>query len=364
MSTRAFKNVIIVTTVASSAFYAGYLYHERSLVNTLSLYRIENKPGLPLFGTTSVDSLSNVKQDEQSSCFHNLISTKISNLFSNVSLKNPNYSFFDSVNAATPIPNSNLPVVPDKVVPQYKNRVSQIMKYGFPSLDNIRSFDDYVLSYDKRNRVAHWVFEHITQDSIQANEKVDRSKCQFVPDESIHPLFRSDNSDYKGSGYDRGHLAAAGNHKSNQKHIEQTFYLSNMAPQVGKGFNRDMWNKLERYVRKMTRSYRNIYCCTGPLYLPKKESDGKLYVKYEVIGANHVAVPTHFFKVVVGETEEGQLDMESYVMANEPIDDKVALEYFQVPPHLIEKASGLLFFDGVAKNRLSKINGKMNNIEK
>lgn len=190
MSSKAFKNAIIVTTVASSAFYAGYIYHERSLVNTISLYRIERKPGLPLFGTTSVDSLSNLDQNKESSSFPNLVSQKISNLFSNISIKNPNYSFFESVRAAFPVPNSDLPVVPDKVIPQNKNRVSQIMKYGFPSLDNIRSFDDYVLSYDKRNRIANWVFEHITQDSIQQNEKVDRSKCQFVPDESIHPLFR------------------------------------------------------------------------------------------------------------------------------------------------------------------------------
>lgn len=80
-------------------------------------------------------------------------------------------------------------------------------------------------------------------------------------------LHRSTNEDYKGSGYDRGHLAAAGNHKAHQKHCEQTFFLSNMAPQVGRGFNRDSWNRLERYVRKLTKTYPNVYVCTGPLYL-------------------------------------------------------------------------------------------------
>lgn len=87
---------------------------------------------------------------------------------------------------------------------------------------------------------------------------------------SLHTTeFRSNNSDYKHSGYDRGHLAAAGNHKANQKHIQQTFLLSNMAPQVGKGFNRHSWNRLEKYVRKLTKVYKEVYCCTGPLYLPR-----------------------------------------------------------------------------------------------
>lgn len=81
--------------------------------------------------------------------------------------------------------------------------------------------------------------------------------------------FRSDNSDYKRSGYDRGHLAAAGNHKLDQKHVQQTFYLTNMAPQVGIGFNRHTWNRLEKYVRKLTNVYKDVYVCTGPLYLPK-----------------------------------------------------------------------------------------------
>ena len=45
-------------------------------------------------------------------------------------------------------------------------RVGQIMRFGFPGLDNIRSHSDYVLSYDRRNRVPHWVFEHLTRHNI------------------------------------------------------------------------------------------------------------------------------------------------------------------------------------------------------
>ncbi|XP_014482764.1 PREDICTED: endonuclease G, mitochondrial isoform X2 [Dinoponera quadriceps] len=169
---------------------------------------------------------------------------------------------------------------------------------------------------------------------------------------------RSENTDYKGSGYDRGHLAAAGNHKVEQKHMEQTFFLSNMAPQVGVGFNRDSWNRLEKYVRKLTNIYKDVYVCTGPLYLPKKEADGKKYVRYEVIGVNNVAVPTHFYKVIVGETKEGKLEMEAFVMPNMPVNDNTPLTNFQVPPETIERAAGLLFFDKISRDKLSKVNGK------
>ncbi|XP_013173608.1 PREDICTED: endonuclease G, mitochondrial [Papilio xuthus] len=258
----------------------------------------------------------------------------------------PGLPIFGTVSAATPYTESG------------STRVSQIMKYGFPGMDNIRSYDDFVLSYDRRNRVPHWVFEHLTKQHIEKNDQVDRSKCDFTPDESIHPFFRSQNSDYKGSGFDRGHMAAAGNHRLAQKHVEQTFYLTNMAPQVGEGFNRHSWNRLEKHVRKLTKVYDNVYCCTGPLYLPRKETDGKWYIKYQVIGANTVAVPTHFYKVVVGEALDGSLDMEAYVMPNQKIPDETPISSFMVPPETIEKAAGLLFFDKIHKSKLCKINGR------
>ena len=158
-------------------------------------------------------------------------------------------------------------------------RVSQIMRFGFPGLDHIRSHSDYILSYDRRNRVAHWVFEHLTLDSTRRAENVDRTRSEFVEDDSIHPFFRSSNKDYKYSGFDRGHMAAAGNHMTDQRFMDDTFVLSNMAPQVGRGFNRDKWEHLERYVRKLTKVFRNVYVCTGPLYLPRMEADGKYALK-------------------------------------------------------------------------------------
>ena len=236
-------------------------------------------------------------------------------------------------------------------------RVSQIMRFGFPGLDHIRSHQDYILSYDRRNRVPHWVFEHLTADGKRA-EGVDRTKCEFKEDTSIHPYFRSRNSDYKYSGFDRGHMAAAGNHMSDQTFMDETFLLTNMAPQVGRGFNRDKWEHLERYVRKQTRIYRNVYCCTGPLYLPRMEEDGKSYVKYQVIGQNNVAVPTHFFKVLVMETDGGELELESFVLPNQEIPDSVPLDNFRVPPESVERAAGLLFFDRVGRDKLAKINGE------
>lgn len=90
----------------------------------------------------------------------------------------------------------------------------------------------------------------------------------------------------------------------------------------------------------------------------RREGDGKKYVRYEVIGTNHVAVPTHFYKVIVGATKDLKFEMEAYVMPNAPIDDEKPLTSFHVPPESVERAAGLLFFDKLTRDKLTKINGK------
>ena len=83
-----------------------------------------------------------------------------------------------------------------------------------------------------------------------------------------------------------------------------------------------------------------------------------MYVKYQVIGSNNVAVPTHFFKVVVTENESRDLEMDAFVLPNEEIPDSTPLDNFRVPPESVERAAGLLFFDRLNRDKLVKINGQ------
>lgn len=247
-------------------------------------------------------------------------------------------------------------------------RINEIIRHhGYPASDTIRVYDNYVLSYDRRNRTANWVMEHLNPALLDhpGSKFVDRSKCEFKEDPQVHSYFRSSNQDYLHSGFDRGHLAAAGNHKVSQDIIDQTFYLSNISPQVGKGFNRDAWNNLERYVRYRAKRSKNLWVCTGPLYLPRKDpSDGKLYIKYQVIGPNNVSVPTHFFKALIVENVDGSIDLESYVMANQVLDSSIPMRSYQVPLESVERAAGFLIFSQVPKSVFKSINSYNKFLEK
>ena len=88
----------------------------------------------------------------------------------------------------------------------------------------------------------------------------------------------------------------------------------------------------------------------------RRDVSGKMVVSYEVIGPRHVAVPTHYFKVVLGETPDGRFDLFSYVMPNAPLPNDVDLARYLVPVDTIERASGLLLFDRLPRERIRMIN--------
>ena len=174
----------------------------------------------------------------------------------------------------------------------------------------------------------------------------DRRHSYFAEDLSIPEKFRAKLLDYQRSGYDRGHQVPAADAKWSQEAMDSTFALSNMCPQVGDGFNRDYWAHFEDFCRRLTSFYPSVRIVTGPLYLPKREADGKWRVSYEVIGhPPNVAVPTHFYKVIFAEDGKagGHVSLGAFVLPNAVIPNDKPLKDFEVPVEAVERASGLEF---------------------
>ena len=71
-----------------------------------------------------------------------------------------------------------------------------------------------------------------------------------------------------------------------------------------------------------------------------------------------MAVPTHFFRVVVMETETGDKELLSFVMPNQALPEKIDLKSYLVPAETIERSSGLLLFNKIPRKAFTKINGK------
>ncbi|CAG8961820.1 hypothetical protein HYFRA_00013996 [Hymenoscyphus fraxineus] len=222
-----------------------------------------------------------------------------------------------------------------------------LFQYGFPGpVADLATRAALVSSYDRRLRNPAWVAEHITPESLAISEG-DRKHSSFVEDHDVPEKFRGKLKDYFRSGYDRGHQVPAADAKWSQEAMNDTFFLSNMCPQVGEGFNRDYWAHFEDFCRRLTNKYPSVRIVTGPLYLPKRDTtDGKWRVSYEVIGnPPNIAVPTHFYKVIFAEdgTSTGQVAVGAFVLPNAVIPNSKPITDFEVPVEAVERASGLEF---------------------
>lgn len=233
--------------------------------------------------------------------------------------------------------------------------ISEHILYGLPGTNGTILYrKGYVLAHDNGKKVASWVSYHLTNAYLVQN--VPRSN-DFRPDPDLPKGQRSEVKDYKKSGYDLGHLAPAEDMRRDEQTESETFLLSNMSPQVGLGFNRRIWKNLEAKVRSWTKKRQNIYVMTGPIYASKD---------YKTIGPDKVAIPSHFYKIVVSRDTNGStpltikgesLDAIAFIMPNKNLGAMPIKSYITTIDG-VEKETGLNFLRGLADPIEKKLEAK------
>lgn len=162
--------------------------------------------------------------------------------------------------------------------------------YGWPYLIKYNSKyicrSGYGTLYDNKSKIPVWVTYTLTP--TEAVGCIPRTNS-FMGDPDLQPNTRSEVSDYLRSGYDMGHLAPSADMSWSDSAEKESFYLSNIAPQLPK-FNRGIWKELESDIRNLSYNENvNITVYTGPIY---SKSD-------KFIGKNKVTVPTGYYKILI-----------------------------------------------------------------
>ena len=200
----------------------------------------------------------------------------------------------------------------------------------------------YLLAHDSANKTPIWVIEHLTAE--KAKGTLPRYN-KFQADPDLEEGERAELSDYKGSGYDKGHMAPSADMRWDQQAMEECFFLSNMVPQVGKGMNQGIWKNLEEYIRQWAIEREEVYVFTGPIY-----EDGTK----KTIGKNEVAVPTHLYKIVYDPIK---VEAIAFIMPNEKLDSQDMPNYI-VTIREVEAKTGLNFLSKINKHTQDVIETK------
>jgi len=157
---------------------------------------------------------------------------------------------------------------------------------------NGKDYPTYSLEYSYKYKHSYWIayrFDNTTGGNVGRNEA-------YKPDPELPSQYAAKHNDYTNSGYTRGHLCASSDRQYSKEANQQTFYMSNISPQSGNGFNQSgsAWNTGEDKVQAW--GY-NISRSTDTLYVVKGGTIGEGMIKGYI--KNEIAIPKYFFMAVL-----------------------------------------------------------------
>lgn len=219
---------------------------------------------------------------------------------------------------------------------------SPLLKVGVPAgVPNVRlDYDAMIVYFNPRYHVPNCVIYDYTatlaaMSDAPGAERRKNYKFNSDPNCSSSP----DWSDYRGSGYDRGHMAPAMDMRWSPVSMTQCFYMTNMCPQEH-GLNGGCWRTLEQTVHKWTKRDKRLIIATGPV----------LGNGMDMIGPRrNIAVPKAFFKAVYAPAQGRAIAfLFNNVRTTGGIKDHV------VSVSYVERVTGLSLFPGVSASIKSK----------
>jgi len=188
-------------------------------------------------------------------------------------------------------------------------------------------FDIYFSPGDHQPYYGAWI---LTPENVN-NTTVKRSN-NFREDPDVEGCATP--ADYRGSGYDRGHIVPAGDNRYSKEAMDASFFMTNMSPQAN-ALNGKAWNSLEDNCRNWARRDGPLIIIAGPIlsdYLTNR------------IGQTGVTVPDRYFKVVLAPKADPPRAI-GFIMNNGHVDGGVQASAVTVDQ--VEEITGFDFFSAL-----------------
>jgi endonuclease G, mitochondrial len=215
----------------------------------------------------------------------------------------------------------------------------------------------YAIQHNAKTKNPDWVIEILLEEDLKGTpDQKAKRKNNFKREPAISEdkaqkwTRRARLCHYRFSGFARGHQSPAADYKFNQKRMNDSFYLSNMSPQVGPGFNSGIWARLEERVRDLVVTRKKLVVFTGPIYDASDKDDPdwiapeKAFIwgdcPVEKKARTGVAVPDGFYKIVYDPRRRRVL---AFALPNRRLSGRKIGE-FRATIREIEELTGINFF--------------------
>lgn len=194
----------------------------------------------------------------------------------------------------------------------------------------------YQVSYNPTTKIPNWVAYELTKEETLGTVKRDNG---FYPDPDLKTI-QATFDDYRNNdGWDKGHMAPAGDMKWSSQAMHESCYFTNICPQ-NRNLNNGDWKSLEEKCRNWAQKFGSITIICGPII-------GSM--KHGTLGVNQVVIPDAFFKIIltvidgkyegigfVYHNEAGHRPFLSYAMSIDNIEAVLGYDFFPYLPKDVE----------------------------
>lgn len=248
-----------------------------------------------------------------------------------------------------------------------RNTKGYAQRLETPSLDANNIFNSYTttyrgketitfcIEYDKTKRHAKWVAYTIDCNTAQKFwSRGDWKKGDpFRIDPKLPKEICIGNADHRKDIYDRGHLCASEDRVYSQDANAQTFYYSNISPQLEAFNQRGPWYELEKRVREWGGCEEKITPLGDTLYIVKGGTirDGEFYDSRGKHGVmvkntnkmNGIVVPAYFFVALVSRKASSANGIAFY-LDHKDHGNSYSLADYAISIDSLERLTGIDFF--------------------
>ena len=214
-----------------------------------------------------------------------------------------------------------------------RSEAQELVKSG--EKGTVLSYTGFTVSFNPQTKLPIWVAYELTKEETEGTVKRNNN---YYPDPNLKEA-QASNNDYRNSGWDRGHMAPAGDMKWSEQAMLESCYFTNMCPQ-NKNLNGGDWRSLEERCRTLAGVYGSVQIVCGPIIGDMKNG---------TLGENKVAIPDAFFKVLmvrvgdeyegigfVFENKAGHQDLFNYAMSIDSVESMTGMDFFHQLPDKVE----------------------------
>lgn len=201
----------------------------------------------------------------------------------------------------------------------------------------------YSLSYNRSKATSNWTAWRLDSSWVGTTPRQDDFRADSTLPAGWYQVL---DTDYSGSGYDRGHMCPSGDRTNSVPNNSATFLMTNMVPQIPAN-NQGPWEEFESYCRTLASQGNEIYIFSGP------------FGNIGSIAQNRVVVPAVTWKVILvipnGSNDVGRVNRSTRVLGiivpnQQPLDINAPWRNFRVTVDAVENLTGYDFFTAIPRN--------------